>query len=374
MIVVMRNGDRSAMGLALRLARRGLGQTSPNPSVGAVLVGAGDTKEIVGRGWTQTGGRPHAERVALDQAGSRAEGATLYVTLEPCAHHGLTPPCSDAIAEAGVARVVYAMEDPDPRVRGKGLEALKSAGVEVDNFSDLEDVQWPCRGHALRQTRARPFVQLKLALGADGRLAPGDGAPVWVTGETARARGHLLRAQADAILVGRNTVAVDDPSLTCRLPGLGRRSPIRVVLDTNLKLPVTASIVTTAKETRTILVCSEEGAKARGKEFAETGAEIIAARTDAGGVDLSHAFMLLAEKGVTRILVEGGPNIAKSCLAAGVIDEAVIFAGDKPAGETGLLPFVDAGLERVTDSEQFVLYHERMLGPDRMAVYRLRTK
>jgi len=368
----MRNDDQAAMRLAHRLARRGLGQTWPNPSVGAVLVQTGPVGEIVGRGWTQTGGRPHAERVALEQAGKRAEGATLYVTLEPCAHHGQTPPCSEAIAEAGVARVVYATEDPDPRVRGQGHEALRQAGIEVERLGEAGDAHWLAHGHVLRQTQSRPFVQLKLAVGADGRLKPGDGAPVWVTSEIARARGHLLRAQADAILVGRNTIVADDPSLTCRLPGLASRSPIRIVLDSGLNLPPCARILTSANDTQVIIVCGNEVDRERARPFEKNGVEVLQVPANSQGVDLIHALTMLARKGITRLLVEGGPTVAKTCMGAGVVDEAVVFIGTIPAGKKGLMPFVEEGLERLTESDEFMLHNERTLGADRMAVYRRR--
>ena len=361
------------MRLAHRLARRGLGQTWPNPAVGAVLVESGPTGEIVGRGWTQKGGRPHAERIALEQACDRAEGATLYVTLEPCVHHGRTPPCSEAIVEAGVSRVVYALEDPDPRVRGRGRDALKRAGIVVEKLSGVSDVNWPAHGHVLRQTQSRPFVQLKLAVGSDGRLKPGDGAPVWVTGETARAHGHLLRAQADAILVGHNTIVADDPSLTCRLPGLAGRSPIRVVLDTGLNLPISSRIVTSAKDTQVLIVCGNGVDQERVRPFERSGAQVLQTPANGQGVDLMHALAMLAKRGITRLMVEGGPTVARTCLSAGVVDEAVIFTGAKPAGIKGLMPFVDTGLERLTESDEFMLQHERMLGADRMAVYRRRS-
>ena len=245
--------DRRYMAMALGLARRGLGTTSPNPSVGAVIVlGAGNGAELVGRGWTQPGGRPHAEVEALVRAGDKACGATAYVTLEPCSHHGQTPPCADALIDAGVARLVVAIGDPDRRVAGRGLARLRDAGVEVVEGVQADEARWVTAGHILREKVGRPFVQLKLAVSADGRIAVGTGKPgamdggrpVWVTGKMARRRGHLLRAEADAILVGRGTVQADNPDLTCRLPGLAARSPIRVVLDSTLQMDAGARLVT----------------------------------------------------------------------------------------------------------------------------------
>ena len=218
------------MDMALMLARRGLGNAAPNPAVGAVIVNpvSGD---VIARGWTQPGGRPHAETEALKRAGARAADATMYVTLEPCSHHGSTPPCADALIAAGIARVVVAIEDPDARVSGRGLDRLRAAGIEVTRGIRSEEADWVTRGHILRVSERRPFIQLKLAVDAEGRVPRGaDGQPLWVTGPEARARGQLLRAQADAILVGSRTVADDDPELPCRLPGLFERTPVRVVL------------------------------------------------------------------------------------------------------------------------------------------------
>jgi len=241
----MTSDDDRFFALAMRLAERGLGRSWPNPAVGAVLVREEQYPVVAGRGWTQDGGMPHAETVALEAAGGRAKDATLYVTLEPCAHHGRTPPCADAIIAAGISRVVAGHRDPDNRVSGAGFSRLREAGIEVVNgAANFEKALcWLNAGHVLRQTQNRPFVQLKLALGADGLIAPGDGgAPQWVTGPAARAHGHLLRARADAILVGRGTVLADDPALTCRLPGMADRSPVRVVADSKLRTETGAKL------------------------------------------------------------------------------------------------------------------------------------
>jgi len=235
------------MGLALRLARRMLGNTAPNPAVGAVIADPA-SGELIASGWTQPGGRPHAEADSLRRAGSRAYGQTLYVTLEPCSHHGRTPPCADALVAAGIRRVVCAVEDPDPRVSGQGLARLRQAGVAVEVGVLAEEARWMAAGHILRMTANRPFVQLKLALSSNGLLARGDGRPRWVSGPEARAFGHLLRARADAVLVGRRTVLDDDPELTCRLPGLMDLSPRRIVLDPHFRTPRDARLVRTAAE------------------------------------------------------------------------------------------------------------------------------
>src|SRR6185503_5150674 len=232
------DADRRFMQVALRLARRMLGRTAPNPAVGAIVADA-TSGEVIARGWTQAGGRPHA--------GARARGQTMYVTLEPCSHHGRTPPCADAIAAAGVRRVVCAIEDPNPEISGRGLAVLRAAGVAVELGLCADEARWMAAGHILRMTRDRPFVQLKIAVSGDGLIAPGDGAPRWVTGPEARQLAHILRARADAILVGRKTVADDNPELTCRLPGLEGRSPRRVVVDAKFRTRPDAKMLSTAE-------------------------------------------------------------------------------------------------------------------------------
>ena len=224
------------MELALRLARRMLGRTAPNPGGGGHHRRRGDRRGDRAR-LDAAGGRPHAEAHALVRAGARARGQTMYVTLEPCSHHGRTPPCANAIIAAGMRRVVCAIEDPNPEISGRGLAVLRAAGVAVDLGLCAEEARWMAAGHILRMTRDRPFVQLKIAVSGDGLIAPGDGAPRWVTGPEARQLAHILRARADAILVGRKTVADDNPELTCRLPGLEARSPRRVILDAKFRTP-----------------------------------------------------------------------------------------------------------------------------------------
>ena len=233
------------MAVSLGLARRVLGTTAPNPAVGAVIVEEA-TGEMIARGWTQPGGRPHAEAHVLERAGANARGKTMYVTLEPCSHHGRTPPCADAIRRAGIRRVVCAIEDPNPEISGKGFASLRQAGIAVETGVCAEQARWMAAGHILRMTQGRPFVQLKLAVSADELIAPGDGQPRWVTSEEARAYAHLLRARADAILIGRQTVADDDPQLTCRLPGLGPQSPRRYVLDTRFRIAQASKLATSA--------------------------------------------------------------------------------------------------------------------------------
>ena len=247
--------DRRFMVLALALAGRGLGNAWPNPAVGCVLVNDG---HIVGRGWTQPGGRPHAETEALARAGDRAQGATCYTTLEPCAHQGETGPCADALVEAGIARAVVALEDPDSRVAGRGNAMLEKAGIEVATGCMEDRARALNAGFLSRVEKGRPYVTLKLASTLDGRIGTHTGDSRWITGAPARARGHLLRAQNDAVMVGAASALTDDPALTCRLPGLGSQSPVRVVIDGSARLPTSHALIAGADEHPTWIVSTQE--------------------------------------------------------------------------------------------------------------------
>lgn len=370
----MTPNDDQFLAMALRLAERGFGRSWPNPAVGAVIVHDGPFRQVVGRGWTQAGGRPHAETVALKAAGEAARNATLYVTLEPCAHHGRTPPCADAIVEAGIKRVVYGQSDPDKRVSGAGLSRLRDAGIEVDGVSSRyqETVFWLNAGHVLRHTQNRPFVQLKLALGADGLIAPGDGAPQWVTGPPARAFGHLLRARADAVLVGRGTVTADNPSLTCRLPGMENRSPVRIVVDSKLQTEPGCNLFSDLPRVPLWLLCANDFDTKRSSALESAGAEIlpIADSLTQDGLDPGLLLNVLARRGITRLLVEGGPKIAGAFWNAGLIDEAVMFISDKVVGAHGLKPFDEQTIDVLTENKAYFTVEQRMFGPDRMTVYR----
>ncbi len=366
----MASQDETFMGIAVTMARRGLGQVWPNPAVGAVLVSDDSNPEIIARGWTMPGGRPHAETRALERAGVRTRGATLYVTLEPCAHHGRTPPCVDAIIAAEVKRVVCGLQDPDPRVSGRGIEKLKKAGIETETGVLKDSVLRVTRGHLLRVTAKRPQICLKLATGSDGRIAPGDGSPVWVTGEQARARGHLMRARADAILVGRGTVAADNPALTCRLPGMAGRSPVRVVLDSRLRIPHNARILGAAGEAPVWIFCGDDASGGQRTAIQASGADIITVKREQDGLlDPVNVAGVLAERGITRLLIEGGPHVARSFLEAGIVDDVVLFQGCSSTGDNGLQPFVTDGVERLTSRDGFGVLGSRALGPDVMTVY-----
>jgi diaminohydroxyphosphoribosylaminopyrimidine deaminase / 5-amino-6-(5-phosphoribosylamino)uracil reductase len=358
--------DEDHMAQALALARRGLGTTWPNPSVGCVVVSA--TGEIVGRGVTAPGGRPHAEAVALQRAGRATTDATLYVTLEPCAHEGRGAACADAIAAAGPARVVVAMGDADPRTAGHGLARMRAAGIEVTEGVLHDEACEVTLGHVLRVTEGRPAVTLKLAVGSDGRVPRGEaGAPTWITGDLARAHAHLLRARSDAILVGRGTVMADNPSLTCRLPGMECRSPVRVILDRRLRTPTDVRLFED-EMVPVWFICARDEMEPNAAALQELGAEIIPVTIDAHGLPaIREALDQLAKRGITRVLVEGGPSVAHAFLDGDLVDEAVIYRGSRPAGSDGLLPFVSEGLDRLTDSGHFTLTQERTFGSDDMA-------
>jgi diaminohydroxyphosphoribosylaminopyrimidine deaminase/5-amino-6-(5-phosphoribosylamino)uracil reductase len=358
--------DRRFMGLALRMARRMLGRTAPNPAVGAVIADEA-TGEVIARGWTQQGGRPHAEAHVLARAGARARGQTIYVTLEPCSHHGRTPPCANAIVAAGLRRVVCAVSDPNPEIAGRGLAVLREAGVAVDLGLCAEEARWMAAGHILRMTRDRPFVQLKIAVSGDGLIAPGRGAPVWVTGEEARRYAHLLRARADAILVGRGTVADDDPELTCRLRGLAGRSPRRVVLDPRFRTPPSAKMFRTL-ERAPVIVFGDTGSV---PPAYPAGVEVRRMPAGADGrLSLAVVLESLAAEGITRVLVEGGPTIAGAFVDAGLADEVVIAHGTEALGAAGRKPLGDAGLEAFQDRSRWCIAEDRRLGPDRITAYR----
>jgi len=364
----MSASDEDHMAQALVLARRGLGLTWPNPSVGAIVVAP--SGEIVGRGSTAPGGRPHAEAVALAHAGANAEGGIIYVTLEPCAHEGRGMACADAIVAARPARAVIGLRDPDPRTAGRGIDRLKAAGIEVEEGILAPEAAIVALGHLMRVIEGRPAVTLKLAVGADGLVPKGEGKPVWITGPDARAHGHLLRARNDAILVGRGTILADDPSLTCRLPGMSCRSPVRVVLDRRLRTPPNAKLFDDVM-VPVWLVCAEGESHLVAEALHERGAEIVPVPVDADGlIAIQDALETLASRGITRVLVEGGPSVARAFLDADLVDEAVVYQGPDPVGADGLTPFAGDGLDRVTGSGHFTMIATRAFGPDRMTWWR----
>jgi diaminohydroxyphosphoribosylaminopyrimidine deaminase/5-amino-6-(5-phosphoribosylamino)uracil reductase len=314
--------DARFMIAAIRLGEREIGRTWPNPSVGALVVRDG---VVVGRGWTKIGGRPHAETVALDEAGEEARGATLYVSLEPCAHHGRTPPCADAIIAAGIARVVSAMEDPNPLVGGLGHARLRAAGVEVRENVLRAEAEKTHRGHIFRIVKKRPYITLKLALSSNGKAALAGRRPAPITGELARDLVHLMRARTDAIAVGIGTVIADDPHLTCRLPGMEDRSPLRIVFDSSLRLPLASHLVATAREVPVWVVAEEGASRDNERSLAPHGVDIIRTPLTEDGGHLGFALGVLSERGIGRLMVEGGPGVAAAFLKAGLVDRAAIF-------------------------------------------------
>jgi diaminohydroxyphosphoribosylaminopyrimidine deaminase / 5-amino-6-(5-phosphoribosylamino)uracil reductase len=361
--------DRRYMELALTLGRRGLGRTWPNPAVGAVVVRDG---VIIGRGWTQPGGRPHAEPVALAQAGDLARGATLYVTLEPCSHFGKSPPCADAIIAAGISRVVAAVEDPNPEVAGQGLARLRAAGISVDVGLCATEAAYTHAGHFRRVRDGRPHVILKLAVSPDERIGAAGHKPVAITGEAAKARVHLLRAQCDAILVGIGTVLADDPLLTCRLPGMEKRSPVRVVLDRSLRIAGDSRLVHSARETPLWVFASELADAPAAVKLGGAGAQVIRVAPTDTGLDLIAVLHALAERGITRLLVEGGSRVASSFVAAGMVDEFWLLRGSEAVGADGVPPFDALALSAITQSPGFRVRASETLGKDVLTIFERR--
>jgi diaminohydroxyphosphoribosylaminopyrimidine deaminase / 5-amino-6-(5-phosphoribosylamino)uracil reductase len=357
-------GDRRFMELALALGRRGLGRTWPNPAVGAVIVKDG---EIVGRGWTQPSGRPHAEIEALRRAGEMARGATLYVTLEPCSHHSKSPPCADAVIASGIARVVSAMEDPNPEVAGRGHARLRSAGIAVDVGIEAAAARRDHAGHIRRMRDGRPHVMLKLAISADGKAAGAGGRRVAITGNAVRDRVHLMRARSDAIVIGIGTVLADDPVLTCRLPGIAKMSPTRVVLDASLRLPMQSRLLATAGETPLWIITGKPAPDASETAVREHGAEVLRVAEKAGRLDLGEVLKLLAQRGITRVMIEGGPTVASALIEADLVDEAIFFHSPMVIGEGGLQALEPRAVQLL--GRHIKRVSSEPVGPDRQEIY-----
>ena len=363
-----KTADQRFMQLALTLGRRGQGRTWPNPAVGAVVVKDG---VIIGRGWTQPGGRPHAEPEALKRAGEAARGATLYVTLEPCSHIGKSPPCADAIIAAGIARVVSAIEDPNPEVAGQGHAKLRAAGIALDIGLGAAEAARDHAGHFRRVRDRRPHVILKLAVSSDDKIGAAGRKPAAISGEAAKARVHLLRAQCDAILVGIGTVRADDPLLTCRLPGMAARSPVRVVLDRSLRIPGSSRLVHSARETPLWVMTSSLAEAPAAMKLGAAGAQVIrvATATPPPGLDLQAVLRALSEKGITRLLVEGGARVALSFVAAGLVDEVWLLRAADPMGADGVAALDALPLTSLTESPAFKLRASETLEKDTLTIY-----
>ena len=370
--------DAQAMAVALRLASRAVGRAAPNPAVGCVLVRWVDGQpRVLGRGWTQPGGRPHAETEALRRASSAygrdaLVGATAYVTLEPCNHHGKTPPCTEALIQARLGRVVVAALDPDPRVNGAGVARLEAAGVRVDQGVAAAAAQALNQGHWLRHEVGRPLVTIKSAVSLDGRIAAADGTSRWITGPAARAYGHLLRARYDAIMVGINTALADDPQLDCRLPGLTSASPTRVVLDHHLRLPADSHLARDARQRPTWVIASTAAAASQAAALRDLGVEVVRLEPGLHGrIPLDAALAALAERGITRLLVEGGARLTASFLNAGVVDRLALFQAPSLIGGNGYGMAEAIGVETPQQALRGTLLKRRQVGDDTFSLFAL---
>ena len=350
---------------ALALGRRGIGRTGANPSVGCVIVS--DDGCVVARGRTSDGGRPHAEINALAAARDLARGATAYVTLEPCATVTDTPSCADSLIDAGVRRVVVAVQDPDPRTNGAGIAKLRNAGIEVETDVLADEARQSHAGFFKRTLSDRPYVTLKIAQSLDGMTASASGASQWITGDEARRYGHLLRSQNDAILVGIGTVLADDPSLTCRLPGLEKLSPFRVVLDTQLRLSETSQLAATARATPTIVFTT---ATAGVDKLCNTGVEVVQVARDARGrPELSAMLTELAKRKVTRLLVEGGATVHAAFLDRGLADRLEIFTAPIIFGAAGHGSIDALAALTLEEAPRFRRISQRQVGIDLLESY-----
>ena len=355
------------MRAALGLAARGLGNTWPNPAVGCVLVKDG---AVIGRGWTQPGGRPHAETQALDRAGESARGATAYVTLEPCSHHGRTPPCCDALIRGGIARVVVALRDPDARVDGRGFARLRDAGITVEEGLLGAEAAALNAGFIRRVTLGLPIVTLKLASTLDGRIATATGESRWITGEASRRAVHALRARHDAVMVGSGTVLADDPDLTCRIPGMDSAAMLRVVADARLRTAVTARLVQQARGQPTWLLTGAGHRPSALAPYIEAGVEVVTIRRAAGGGLQPRAMLAaLAARGVTRVMAEGGAGLAAALLRAGLVDRLVWFHAPGAMGAEGWPSLGPLGVALLSAMPRFRLTETRRLGDDVMNDY-----
>lgn len=357
--------DETHMAHALRLAARGLGRTWPNPAVGCVLLRDG---RVVGRGWTQPGGRPHAETMALAQAGDAARGATAYVTLEPCAHHGKTPPCANALIAAGVARVVSALTDPDPRVSGKGHAMLRSAGIAVTEDVLAAQARAANAGFLKRVTRGLPFVTLKLATTLDGCIATASGESRWITGSAARRMVHALRMKHDAVMIGAGTARADDPDLTVRDLGSAHQ-PLRIVLDSRLSHDPASRLGRTAGDGSVWLLHGADAPAQAREAWAKTGALLIETALHDGQIDPVAALQALAARGLTRVFCEGGGTLAASLIRAGLVDDLALFTAGALIGADGRAALAPLGLSALKDAPRLTLRDLRQVGADAFSLW-----
>lgn len=360
--------DFNHMRAALTLARRGLGMVAPNPTVGCIIVASDG--QIAGRGWTQIGGRPHAEYEAIKRAGNQCRGATAYVTLEPCDHVGKTPACSEALINASIKRVVIACQDPDPRVSGKGLKRLKKAGIEVIQGVLEEEAKYLNNGFFTRLSLGRPIFTLKSATTLDGKIATRCGHSKWITGPEARLTGHMLRARHDAIMIGIGTAIADEPQLTCRIEGMEIYSPRRIIIDSTLKLPLSNPLVRTANQTPTIIITAKKTDREKIVGLKKQGVEVIELTPLPSGqlapVSIAEA---LGAEGLNSVLLEGGSKLAGSFISAGLVDRLAWFHAPKLIGGDGISSIAAYGVESLSDAQSFHRIAQNQCGKDIYETY-----
>jgi diaminohydroxyphosphoribosylaminopyrimidine deaminase/5-amino-6-(5-phosphoribosylamino)uracil reductase len=362
--------DARFMDAALQFGRRHMGLAAPNPSVGAIVVKTNGTEPvIVSRGVTAKGGRPHAETEAIKAAGEATSGATLYVTLEPCAHQSKTPPCAGAVIKARFERVVIAIEDPNPLVSGNGIRMLRDAGIETIVGIGAGQAKIDHAGHFRRVKDGRPHIVLKIAMSADGKSGLAGRRPAPISGPVSMAEAHILRATSDAIMVGSGTVLADNPKLDCRLPGMEDRSPIRVVLDGSLRIPLDCALVQSAKARKLIVIAGENAPAEQQKVLEDKGAEVIRVQVTKDKYRkpvIEDAMRELGTRGITRLLVEGGPMLSASLLQADLVDEAVVVRAPKTLGAEAIDALENLPLDALLASPKLKIIEERMLGGDHM--------
>jgi len=354
------------MALALSLGRRGQGRCWPNPAVGCVIV---KNARVVGRGWTQPGGRPHAETGALAQAGEAARGADVYVSLEPCAHHGATPPCAEALIAAGVARVIAPLADSDARVSGRGFEMLRTAGIAVETGLMADQAAADHAGFFLKTEQGRPWVTLKLASSFDGRIATATGQSQWITGPAARRVVHGMRARHDAVMVGAGTARADDPSLTVRGLGLSYQ-PVRVVVSRRLDLPLMGQLARSAAEVPVWLCHGRDADPDRIRAWQGLGAQLLPCAVSGAQLDPHDVLQQLGGQGLTRVFCEGGSALAAALLTADLVDELAVFTAGLAIGAEGLPAIGALGLDRLDTAPRLNLQSVRSVGPDILHVWR----
>lgn len=361
--------DARFMAAALNFGRRHMGMAAPNPSVGALVVRNGGEPVVIARGVTAKGGRPHAETEALKIAGEAARGATVYVTLEPCAHQSKTPPCASALIRAGVGRVVIAIEDPNPLVSGNGIRMLRDAGIETIVGIGAAHARIDHAGHFRRVRDGRPHIVLKIAVSADGKTGLAGRRPARISGPVSMAEAHILRATCDAIMVGSGTVLADNPQLDCRLPGMADRSPIRVVLDGSLRIPLDSHLVRTARARKLIVIAAENAPADRENALVQRGVEVVRVpcrRDRHRKMIVADAMQELGSRGITRLLVEGGPMLSASLIQSDLVDEAIVVQAPVTLGDEAIDALEGLPLDALLRSPRLATIEQRALGDDHM--------